>query len=115
MSQKTPANPDNLPTVAEALAKNGLTVLPEPATNGEYAEPIGLPSWVAGPSSTPLPAALTVELSSLHEKRDEARQQGDRFDAERAALFRGFLIGSGLSMTAQYDLATGMVTIPDSE
>jgi hypothetical protein len=102
-------NPNDLPTIEDALAGIGLTLVAE-----DVPAP-AMPSWVEGNESTPMPSALVEELAALHAEKRAAEAVLAEIEGRRANLFRGFLIGTGLSLTAQYDLSTGQVTVPEQD
>jgi hypothetical protein len=104
-----PKTRGNLPTTEEVIEGMGLKML---GADESPSGPVGLPAWVGEPEGVPMPAALTVELGARHQQRDAANAEVARIEAERSALFRGFLVGAGLSLTATYDLSTGRVTVP---
>lgn len=101
--------PNGLPTLTEALASQGLVLVSE-----DVPAPM-MPAWVDGNTSTPMPSSLVEELAALHAEKRAAEATLNEIEGRRGNLFRGFLIGTGLSFSATYDLSTGQVTVPEQE
>lgn len=102
-------NPNGLDTLEDVLAAQGLTLI------SEDVEPPTMPSWVGGKGATPMPSALVEELAGLHAQEHAAEQSAAEIKARRETLFRGFLIGAGMSLAAIYDLSTGHISVPEQE
>lgn len=107
MSKKSASDPKSLESIEAVLIAQGLTLV------SDDVEPPAMPSWVEGNEQTPMPSALVEELAALHAEKRTAEATLAEIEGRRANLFRGFLIGIGMSLNAQYDLSTGRVSAPE--
>lgn len=115
MSKKHTNSVESLPSVDDVLASAGLRMVPEPYPSVDMAPDVAMPAWVAGEDTVPLPPNLLEQLITAHRERGAAFAIYQQHEQRRGGLFDGFLFATGLPMTATYDLATGVVTIPKAE